>query len=223
MRHRTIFLLILLAGSLGLPGAARAQSPQTPLPTLPGTIPIFPLAEITLFPNVSRPLHIFEQRYREMVADALKGDRIIGMVMLQPGFEKEYEGRPPIHAIGCAGYIAEFEQLPDGRYNIVLRGLTKFRVTTEDASRPYRLAHVEALAEPLSDADRASLRVQRERLDNMLEVLGIDVPPATIPDEDVVNALALYLDMDPGTRLELLEIRGALLRAHALIALLETR
>src|SRR5262250_3301906 len=94
---------------------------------LPPTIPIFPLPNAVLFPNVFLPLHIFESRYREMVGDALKGDRIIGMVLLQSGFEQDYEGRPPVYATGCAGVISHAEMQPDGRYNIALRGIEKFR------------------------------------------------------------------------------------------------
>ena len=83
---------------------------------------------------MSRPFLIFEPRYREMIADALKGDKIIGMVRLRPGFEKDYEGRPPIYGVGCAGVIEKYEQLPDGRYVILLRGLTTFRIVSEDPS-----------------------------------------------------------------------------------------
>src|SRR5687767_11725133 len=93
---------------------------------LPPTIPIFPLPNAVLFPNVFMPLHIFEPRYRAMVADALAGDRIIGMVLLKPGFETDYEGRPPVYDIGCAGVVTHSEPQADGRYNIVLRGLEKF-------------------------------------------------------------------------------------------------
>ena len=96
-----------LAGVLCLPvpaGAqetARADGAQETTrgyapATLPRTIPIFPLPDVMLFPGATRPLHIFEARYREMVADALEGDRLIGMVMLQPGYEADYEGRPPV-------------------------------------------------------------------------------------------------------------------------------
>ena len=63
-------------------------------------IPIFPLPNVVLFPNVFLPLHIFEPRYREMVGDALAGDRMIGMTLLKPGWEHEYEGRPPVYATG---------------------------------------------------------------------------------------------------------------------------
>src|SRR5688500_5868209 len=117
---------------------------------LPPTIPIFPLPNAVLFPNVFMPLHIFEPRYRVMVADALAGDRIIGMVLLKPGFEPQYEGRPPVYAIGCAGVITHSDSLPDGRFNIVLRGIEKFRITGEDESKAYRLASVEPIPEPVS-------------------------------------------------------------------------
>ena len=86
---------------------------------LPQSIPIFPLPNIVLFPNVCLPLHIFELRFRKLVADALQGDRIIGMVLLRPGWERDYEGRPSVYPIGCAGLITNFERLGDGRYNII--------------------------------------------------------------------------------------------------------
>ena len=88
-----------------------------------------------LFPNVFLPLHIFEPRYREMVADALASDRMIGMVLLRPGWERDYEGRPPVYPIGCSGVITHVERLADGRYNIVLRGVERFRIVEEDHDR----------------------------------------------------------------------------------------
>ena len=132
--------------------AAETQAAPSTI-DVPAVIPIFPLDDIMLFPHASRPLHIFEPRYRRMVADALAGDRIIGMVMLRPGYEDEYEGNPPIYEIGTAGVIANVEEFPDGRYNIVLRGVTKFRVTSEDWSRPYRMADVVAIPDPLGYED----------------------------------------------------------------------
>src|SRR4051812_11448112 len=125
---------------------------------LPPTIPIFPLPNVVLFPNVFLPLHIFEPRYRAMVADALKGDRMIGMTLLRPGFEADYDGRPAVYETGCAGLITHSEPLADGRYDIVLRGLEKFRIVEEDTSRPYRLARVEALPEVTGDDERAEIR-----------------------------------------------------------------
>src|SRR6476469_5242590 len=95
-------------------------------------LPLFPLPNVVLFPNVFLPLHIFEPRYREMVADALTADRLIGMVLLRPGWDRDYEGRPPIFPIGCSGVMTHVEQLDDGRFNIVLRGLERFRVVDEN-------------------------------------------------------------------------------------------
>jgi hypothetical protein len=109
---------------------------------LPPTIPIFPLPNVVLFPNVFLPLHIFEARYRQMVEAALSGDRIIGMVLLRPGWEGDYEGRPPVYPIGCSGVITHAEKLDDGRYNIVLRGVERFRILEEDDAKSYRRATV---------------------------------------------------------------------------------
>ena len=172
-------------------------------------IPIFPLEDAMLFPNATRPLHIFEPRYRAMVADALKGDRIIGMVTLKPGYEADYEGRPPIYAIGCAGVITDVEALPDGRFNIVLRGLVKFRVTGEDQSRSYRIARVSAMPEPTAGADKVALHRQRERLEALVTRPGSGVPPE-ITDEEIINTLAQYVPLDPPERQALLEMEGAL-------------
>jgi Lon protease-like protein len=105
---------------------------------LPATIPIFPLPNVVLFPNVFLPLHVFEPRYRDLVADALTGDRIIGICLLQPGWEPHYQARPHVYEIGCAGLITFSEQHADGRYNMVLRGLEKFRILGEDHDRTSR-------------------------------------------------------------------------------------
>src|SRR5262249_29935472 len=110
-------------------------------------LPLFPLPTVVLFPGVFLPLHIFEKRYREMVADALDGDRMIGMVLLQPGWDRDYEGRPPVFPVGCTGVITHVERMSDGRYNIVLRGIERFRITEENHDLSYRRASVEPLAE----------------------------------------------------------------------------
>src|SRR6185436_11269495 len=136
---------------------------------LPPTIPIFPLPNVVLFPNVFLPLHIFEPRYRQMVDEALKGDRIIGMVLLRPGWQSDYEGRPPVYPIGCSGVITHAERLPDGRYNIVLRGVERFRIVQEDVTLNYRRALVEPLSEGGLDLSaRAEVRSCRAKLESML-------------------------------------------------------
>lgn len=205
---------------------------------LPPTIPIFPLPNVVLFPNVFLPLHVFEPRYRQMVDDALKGDRIIGMALLRPGWEGNYEGRPPVYPIGCAGVITHAERLTDGRFNIVLRGMQKFRITGEDARRIYRLAHIEAVAEPSIESCRAELRDARRKLEALL-VPQPEQPtksgdpstgsgrdqkmPSSMSDEDLVNALAQYLEFDPVEKQALLERNGLLDRCRSLIELLEMK
>jgi Lon protease-like protein len=195
---------------------------------LPPTIPIFPLPNVVLFPNVFLPLHIFEPRYRAMVADALAGDRIIGMSLLQPGFEADYDGRPAVYAVGCAGVITHAERLNDGRYNIILRGIEKYSVQGEDERRSYRLAHVAPLPESLSEAERTELTRQRHRLEAVLmaaiERGGAEprFPPA-LADDDLVNALSQYLDLQPIERQALLECEGTLARCRTLIELLEMK
>lgn len=193
---------------------------------LPPKIPIFPLPNVVLFPTVFMPLHIFEPRYREMVRDALEGDRLIGIVMLRPGFENDAAGRPAIYPIGCAGFISHTEPLDDGRYNIVLRGLEKFRVRAQERVGGYRLAEVEALPEVLGADAQAALRDERHRLESLLVPLvegGEQQWPANMADEALINALSQYLDLEGIERLALLERADPLDRCRGLIELVEMK
>ena len=203
---------------------------------LPPIIPIFPLPNAVLFPNVFLPLHIFEPRYREMIADALASDRLIGMVLLRPGWERDYEGRPSVYPIGCSGVITHVERLPDGRYNIVLRGLERFRIVSEDQTKIYRRATIEPLLERQLGADeRQVVRTARAKLEALLTATlrrAHGEPADTTPDlrtagamcdEDLVNALAQYLDLDPLERQALLEHDSLVTRAESLVELLEMK
>ena len=207
-------LTLVLAAALSLLTA------QAAAPALPAEIPLFPLPETTLFPGVSRPLLIYEPRYRAMIADALKGDRIVGMVRLRPGFEKDYDGRPPIYAVGCAGRIVKYEQLPDGRYVILLQGLTAFRVLSENQRKPYRLGRVEVVPDRLEEQDRLTLRSLRNRLISLLvKVLpfGVELPDASLEDDEFINVVAQNLPMSEDDRQDLLERPSVLERARVLI------
>jgi Lon protease-like protein len=193
---------------------------------LPARIPIFPLPNVVLFPNVFLPLHIFEERYREMVRDALEGDRIIGMVLLKAGWEPEYEGHPTVYSVGCAGVITHVERLTDGRFNLILKGLGKFRIRGEEREKTYRVALVDALPERLTDTDRLGLQDQRGRLEALLATFldTTELPlPTTMPDEDLVHALAQYLSLEPVERQALLEAEGPLARSRSLAELLEMK
>jgi Lon protease-like protein len=193
---------------------------------IPSEIPLFPLPETTLFPGVSRPFVIFEPRYCEMIADALKGDLIIGMVRLRPGFEKDYEGRPPVYSIGCAGIIDKYEQLPDGRYVILLRGLSRFRIAAEDQRKPYRLARIEVVPELLDEEERVTLSALRNRIDKLLDAvlpLAAEPPDPALDDTEFINIVAQNLGMPEAARQDLLERNRVVERARALLAMLEQK
>ena len=191
-------------------------------------LPLFPLPNVVLFPNVFLPLHIFEPRYREMVADALASDRMIGVVLLRQGWDRDYEGRPPIYSVGCSGVLTHNERLPDGRYNLVLRGIERFRILEEDHALGYRRAVIEPLREqPLDAADRAAILRQRAKLESMLVPSQSNAAdprmPASMADEDLVNALAQYLDLEPLEKQALLEKASLRTRAESLVELLEMK
>jgi Lon protease-like protein len=162
-----------------------------------------------------------------MVADAIAGDRVIGMALLKPGWEHDYEGRPPVFATGCSGVITHFERLPDGRYNIILRGVERFRIHDEDHERRYRRAIVENAPErPLSSGAQARLREQRGRLGALLSAASERRDPTRstdMSDADMINALAQYLDLEGIEKQALLECDDLLDRATALIELLEMK
>jgi Lon protease-like protein len=159
-----------------------------------------------------------------MVADALKGNRTIGTVLLRPGFEKDYEGRPPIYGIGCVGVIQQSEQLPDGRFVILLRGVTTFRVLREDQGKPYRLARVETIPERIANTELGALSALRERLARLLVTalpLDVDPPDPSLGDAEFVNVVAQALGMPEADRQQLLEHDSVLDRARALVQRLE--
>jgi Lon protease-like protein len=171
------------------------------------------------------PLHVFEPRYRSMVEDALGGDRTIGIVLLQPGYEADYHGRPPIYPIGCSGRIVEEERLDDGRFNILLLGETRFRVAGEHEGRPYRLAAVEELSDPAGDA--SSLGALRERLFDAVSRATSGEARVELSGEvshaALVNGLSQGLDLLPVEKLSLLACDTVEARAARLLEILEYR
>ena len=116
-------------------------------------LPLFPLPNAVLFPGVTFPLHVFEARYRALVADVLKGNRAFAIAHLRPGFEPDYYGRPPLHSVCGAGVIEQVEQLEDGKYNLLLRGVARVRIV-EELERPteYRIARCELLQDAPGDS-----------------------------------------------------------------------
>src|SRR5262245_63627768 len=117
---------------------------QWALTNFKGKVRLFPLPNLVLFPNVVQPLHVFEPRYRQMTADALADDRLMAVALLKPGWEDSYEKKPKIHKVACLSRVIAEQLLPDGRYNLLVRGLHRVRVQKELATdKLYRLAHAE--------------------------------------------------------------------------------
>src|SRR5438874_2690851 len=136
---------------------------QQALANFPGTARLFPLPNLVLFPHVVQPLHVFEPRYRQMTADALADDRLIAMALLQPGWEDAGDKSPALYPVACLGRVVADQLLPDGRYNLLLRGLSRARVVEEVASgKLYRAAKVELLtdvAPPMAEAKKLRHRL----------------------------------------------------------------
>ena len=110
-------------------------------------ISLFPLPSTVFFPHSRLPLHIFEQRYRDMVSDSLENNQWIGMVLLKPGWNADYYNNPGIESIGCAGKIQKCVRLEDGKFNLVLLGLHRFQILREIREKSYRQADVQLLIE----------------------------------------------------------------------------
>jgi len=130
-----------------------------------GTVRIFPLPNLVMFPHVMQPLHVFEQRYRDLTEAALADDRLIALGVLAPGWESDYEGRPPLHSAACLGRIAAHQRLDGGRHNLLLLGQRRIRITGElPGAESYRRAHVELI----DDIYPAATAPQRPRLKRSL-------------------------------------------------------
>jgi len=200
------------------------------LHTFDGVTRLFPLPNVVLFPLVTLPLHIFEPRYRQMTADALAGDRLITMILLKPGYEAQYLNQPPLHSVACLGKIIADQLLEDGRYNILLRGVSRVRILSELASdRLYRTARVQLLE------DRASACAQTEviqdklarhvaswlashgpALDQTMKLIKSDLPLGVLSD---ILGFALPLGVE--FKQELLEDQDVDSRLRRLLTFLE--
>lgn len=113
-----------------------------------GALKVFPLPSAVLFPHAALPLHVFEPRYRELVRDCLTGDRVMALAQLQPGWEANYYGRPPLERVCCAGVLAWHEALPDGTFNVLLQGAVRVELLQElPPRRAYRELRARVLPE----------------------------------------------------------------------------
>jgi uncharacterized protein len=196
-----------------------------------GIARLFPLPNVVLFPHMVMPLHIFEPRYRQMTTDALAGDKLMAMSLLEPGWESDYEGRPALHPVACLGRILDHQRLPDGRFNLHLRGLSRIRIVREiDNERLYRSAKVQLLEEKPATAEEGNrLRPQ------LLKVVpawseshgpAADVFPkvvqSNLPLEVVCDVLGYSLPLPVEVKQQMLEELDGDARVQALLTYLQT-
>jgi Lon protease-like protein len=189
-------------------------------------LPIFPLSSVVLFPHIKTPLHIFEERYRQMVEHAIAGDRRLAMVVVRPETVSEMLGEPPIYSVGCAGSIERWKRYPDGRYDIVLHGRQRVRIEAEPprpAGQLFRSAIVDFLDDPCRSEETARIRtLRKEAIPNALEIFGEGAAEVAhesldrVDDATFLNVLCAALPFTTVEKQALIEIDGVRERFEAL-------
>jgi Lon protease-like protein len=189
-----------------------------------GVTRLFPLPNFVMFPHVVKPLHIFEERYRQMTQDALDSDNLLTIVLLKPHSEEEYAGEPEIHDTACLVRIINDQRLPDGKFNILVRGLCRLRIEAEiPTSKLYRIAqgwpmpdtaHPDSpsIRRALADGVRRWVPAQGQAIKQLQELLD-DAPPLG----SLVDILSFALPLAPELKQELLEELDIETRARKLI------
>lgn len=188
---------------------------------------LFPLPNVVLFPAQHLSLHVFEPRYRKLVSDVIEQGSRLAVPRLEPGYDSNYYGAPPVFEVCGVGLITEYARLPDGRFNIVVLGLGRVRIVEELRSEPYRVARVEALADR---APRTPMVAETLRAE-LLKLVRRTAPHLTGPAKDLegrlrsasdagecADILAGTLIEDPDERQSLLEELDPTRRLTTLIA-----
>ncbi|MGV3574291.1 MAG: LON peptidase substrate-binding domain-containing protein [Devosia sp.] len=205
------------------------QRPTSPA-QVPDVVPIFPLTGALLLPYSHRPLNIFEPRYIDMVDFALSTDRLIGLIQPEDTSEESPVGQVPLHKVGCLGRLTHFEESGDGRYFIILEGVSRFRIRQElDRGTPYRLADISAEGfETDFIRNDGEETVDRVRFVKMMrdyaEFASIDLNWEEIErtgTADLVNFCAMVSPYGPAEKQVLLEAQTLNDRAETLIAMTE--
>lgn len=190
-------------------------------PTALSSLPIFPLPNCVLLPGGLLPLHVFEPRYRELTRDCLAGHQLIGIARLRPGYESTYYGKPPVYERCGVGKIICSEELPDGRFALLLRGVARVEIARELASdRLYRQVHAQLLDDAACDLADArdhhhKLVTLCDRLAEVIEEGGAQLRELARSFESpgaCADAVAAALIMDADTRQELLEACDPMVR-----------
>lgn len=204
---------------------AKSHKLQAALKPHLGRLPIFPLSQVQLFPGAMLPLYVFEPRYREMTAWCLENGGLMAIASLRPGYEADYQGRPPVRRIAGLGKIVAHRLNPDGTYNILLRGIARVGIVEElPPLRMFREVRARLLRDhwPESfDADtaRQTMVALTERLAAMLAQKGEPLRALCSSEtraRKLVDVLSAALVAPPLLRQRLLEVRNVLRRVDML-------
>ncbi|HEV7425204.1 MAG TPA: LON peptidase substrate-binding domain-containing protein [Thermoanaerobaculia bacterium] len=181
-------------------------------------LPLFPLPNLVFFPQTRLPLHVFESRYRQLIADVIASDQQFGIVLLRPGYERDYFGAPPVYACGTVAKVEQTVTLDDGRYNILVHGETRFRIVDEVSREPYRVARV--VTQPQIEGDLTAAYAQRTWLTELSQQYLRYLPEqGAVPEivsvglEALTNALIMSLTLDVTEKQRLLETDDLVARA----------
>lgn len=193
---------------------------------LPHEIGLFPLDGVLLLPNGYLPLNVFEPRYLELVEDAMRGNRLIGII--QPVPDSKDADKPDLYKKGCIGRITSYAETGDGRLMIGLQGVCRFKLESEVLTdKPYRIAKISVAADDLKERDLSD-KINREELLNtfekFLEAHEMEADWDSIlqaPTESLVNALSIIAPFGTAEKQALLEAPDIVERAATLIALTE--
>lgn len=194
---------------------------------LPTIIPVFPLPNVVLFPEVMLPLHIFEPRYRQMIRETReKAPPLIGMALLRGNWQEQYEGRPEVFPICCAGEMVRIAPLQDGRFNVLLRGVRECSIKEElsNTGKLYREFVVEwrqPNPQPLVSSLRQDLDQLLDAYLKKNEAVQKFLSDPTVGDEFFVNFFAFHLDLLPIEKQSLLEAASIPERATLLRDMLD--
>ncbi|MBN2243288.1 MAG: LON peptidase substrate-binding domain-containing protein [Acidobacteria bacterium] len=193
-------------------------------------VPLFPLPNAVLFPKTPMPLFIFEDRYRTMVREAIAGSGELVIALMREGLEFRQAGISAVHSVACLGKIENYEELDDGKYNIVVVGLRRVRLIKIVEHSPYRMVEVEMIEDFASPGDsREIVRRQRRlgRLFSEFTELAAAAEPAVmdlmpqLDFEALVNMVVMTLNLPIEQKQALLEIDAPSLRCDMLIPILE--
>ena len=195
------------------------------------TTRLFPLPNVVFFPKTHLSLHIFEPRYRQLMRDALAGDRRIAIGLLQPGWERDYYGNPPVYEVCCVGAIESFEELADGKFNLLLVGEQKIRIQKIFHETPYRTIGGVLLQDHTPRKGAGEIRQQQEQiLELAMEYCRLrsgNEPDFTalkeLEFEALINSLAAHLGLPAWHKQQLLELDDLEQRARQVARFLQSQ